>query len=145
MISPREPTAMDRSELDRLSDYIKGRSEGRDQSADGLPTRRVKEKKTHVELPDERQELAERSSKVGSKNAGKSADDIGGVGDERGLVLGGVLVLRDVVVSVRVELAERLLLEDLLGVVADSLEVYRRQRQKRIKVQRMLGEYTTRR
>jgi hypothetical protein len=141
MISPREPTAMDRSELDRLSDYIKGRSEGRDQSADGLPTRRV----THVELPDERQELAERSSKVGSKNAGKSADDIGGVGDERGLVLGGVLVLRDVVVSVRVELAERLLLEDLLGVVADSLEVYRRQRQKRIKVQRMLGEYTTRR
>lgn len=78
---------------------------------------------THVVLPDKRKELSEGSGKVGTKDAGKGTDDVRGVGDESRLVLGGVLLLGNLIIGIRIKLAERLLLEDLLGVGTNSLEV----------------------
>lgn len=128
MISPRDPTAIDRSEDDRLSLCERKGKERKDQRALAsaiLP----QSASTHVVLSDEGEELSKGSGEVGSKDGSERSNEVGGVRDEGRLVLGRVRVgLLDVsVVDVGVLLAEGLALEDLGGVESNFLELCRRE------------------
>jgi len=125
MISPRDPTAIDRSEEDRLSDCRKIRRKKGISFDFATSTVREKNRSTHVVLSNERKELSERSSEVGSKNGSEGSNKVGSVGDESRLVLGrvGISLVNLSLVGVRILLAERLALEDLGSVESDLLEL----------------------
>lgn len=103
-----------------------GRAEERDQSR--LRSRDLNDstrEQTHVVLSDERKELSEGSSEVGSKNGSEGSNKVGSVGDKSRLVLGrvGVSLVNISLIGVGILLAERLALEDLGSVESDLLEL----------------------
>lgn len=75
-------------------------------------------------LGNQGQDLAESLLEVRTKDGSHSTEDIGGVGNEGGLVLGRVGLRGSLVVSIGVLLTERLLLKDLNGESGNLVEVY---------------------